>query len=216
MRLPMEIEIKRKVENAVVELTFDSMIKRLRSTFSAFPDKRIGKNLSYGIEDLALGAFSIFFTQSPSFPAFQIAMQKKKGHNNAQSLFGIGKIPCDNHIRDILDEVPSSNIFPFFDHIVQNLKAAGLLDSFRSYKNNLLCSLDGTKYFSSKNIHCDNCNVTVHKNGTKTYSHTAITPVFVKPACNKVISPAPEFIVPQDGHEKQDCENAVAKRWLEQ
>jgi hypothetical protein len=24
----------------------------------------------------------------------------------------------------------------------------------------------------------------------------------------------PEFIVPQDGAEKQDCENAAAKRWL--
>ena len=26
----------------------------------------------------------------------------------------------------------------------------------------------------------------------------------------------PEFIVPQDGHDKQDCENAAAKRWLSQ
>ncbi len=25
----------------------------------------------------------------------------------------------------------------------------------------------------------------------------------------------PEFIVPQDGHDKQDCENAAAKRWLQ-
>jgi hypothetical protein len=24
----------------------------------------------------------------------------------------------------------------------------------------------------------------------------------------------PEFVVPQDGHQKQDCENAAAKRWL--
>ena len=24
----------------------------------------------------------------------------------------------------------------------------------------------------------------------------------------------PEFITPQDGHEKQDCENAAAKRWI--
>jgi len=26
----------------------------------------------------------------------------------------------------------------------------------------------------------------------------------------------PEFITPQDGHDKQDCENAAAKRWLRQ
>ncbi|MCP5051499.1 MAG: ISNCY family transposase, partial [bacterium] len=34
------------------------------------------------------------------------------------------------------------------------------------------------------------------------------------PGNNKVISLIPEFITPQDGHEKQDCENAAAKRWL--
>jgi len=29
-----------------------------------------------------------------------------------------------------------------------------------------------------------------------------------------VISLDPEFITPQDGYEKQDCEVAAAKRWL--
>ena len=31
-----------------------------------------------------------------------------------------------------------------------------------------------------------------------------------------VIPLMPEFVVPQDGHGKQDCENAAAKRWLSQ
>jgi hypothetical protein len=31
---------------------------------------------------------------------------------------------------------------------------------------------------------------------------------------DKVIPLEPEFIVPQDGAEKQDCENMAAKRWL--
>jgi hypothetical protein len=29
-----------------------------------------------------------------------------------------------------------------------------------------------------------------------------------------VISLPPEFVTPQDGHEKQDCETAAAKRWI--
>ncbi|WP_157487279.1 hypothetical protein [Desulfosarcina sp. BuS5] len=40
--------------------------------------------------------------------------------------------------------------------------------------------------------------------------------MLLKPGCNKVISLPPEFITPQDGHKKQDCENAAAKRWLNQ
>jgi hypothetical protein len=31
-----------------------------------------------------------------------------------------------------------------------------------------------------------------------------------------VIALQPEFITPQDGHDKQDCENAAAKRWIDQ
>ncbi len=96
------------------------------------------------------------------------------------------------------------------------LNNAGHLDIFRSYNGNLLIALDGTQYFSSKSIHCENCNQKHHKNGTTTYSHTVITPVVVAPGNNKVISLQPEFITPQDGHKKQDCENAAAKRWISQ
>ena len=38
--------------------------------------------------------------------------------------------------------------------------------------------------------------------------------VFVAPGQHRVISLPPEFITPQDGHNKQDCENAAAKRWI--
>jgi hypothetical protein len=48
------------------------------------------------------------------------------------------------------------------------------------------------------------------------YYHSAIIPVLVKPESRHVLSLTPEFIVPQDGHKKQDCERAAVKRWLQQ
>jgi len=36
----------------------------------------------------------------------------------------------------------------------------------------------------------------------------------VAPGHNRVVPLEPEFIVPQDGHEKQDCESRAARRWL--
>jgi len=215
MRLPKEQE-ERILAGRRQAISFDGMVQLLRDTVCLFPDKRTGLNARYSIEDIGLSAFSLFFTQSPSFLAFQKSMQKNKGINNAQSLFGIDKIPCDNHIRDMLDVVVPETVFPVFTSIVDALDAVGHLDTFRSYNNNLLCALDGTNYFSSKAIHCDNCSTQDHQNGTTTYSHTAITPVFLKPGHNRVISLPPEFITPQDGHDKQDCENAGAKRWLDQ
>jgi hypothetical protein len=78
----------------------------------------------------------------------------------------------------------------------------------------LLVVLDGTEYFSSKAIHCPHCSTREHANGQVRYVHSALTPVLVKPGLDKVIALAPEFIRPQDGSQKQDCELNAAKRWL--
>jgi hypothetical protein len=67
--------------------------------------------------------------------------------------------------------------------------------------------MDGTQYFSSSKIHCPQCRVSEHHNGTVTYSHSVVTPVIVAPGKARVIPLEPEFITPQDGHAKQDCEN---------
>ena len=75
--------------------------------------------------------------------------------------------------------------------------------------------MDGTWYHSSKSIHCPCCSRIEHSNGEITYYHSAVTPVIVAPGQSKVIALRPEFITPQDGHTKQDCELAASKRWLE-
>lgn len=179
-----------------------------------FPDKRTGKNRVYGIEDAALGAFAVFYTQCPSFLAYQTTMKRTQGKSNAQTLFGISKIPTDNHIRGLLDPVPPSFAFPFFEQIFNALDARGQIDPFRIPNGQLLIALDGTQYHHSESIFCKQCTVTEHKNGQVSYAHTVVTPVVVTPEHNRVIPLEPEFIVPQDGHDKQDCETAAAKRWI--
>ncbi|MFW6312888.1 MAG: ISNCY family transposase, partial [Spirochaetota bacterium] len=47
----------------------------LEETISEFPDPRTGSNTRYTMRDAALAAFSVFFTQSPSFLAHQRSMQ---------------------------------------------------------------------------------------------------------------------------------------------
>ena len=75
-------------------------------------------------------------------------------------------------------------------------------------------ALDGTEYFSSQKIHCSSCNHRELANGKTNYYHSVITPVIVQADNEHVISLEPEFMVPQDGHEKQDCEIEASKRWL--
>jgi len=74
--------------------------------------------------------------------------------------------------------------------------------------------MDGTEYFASSQIHCPHCSTRHLKSGETQYFHSVVTPVIVCPTQSHVIPLVPEFVVPQDGHDKQDCENAAAHRWL--
>ncbi len=196
-------------------LSFEKMVESLRKAVQTFPDKRTGNNLTYSLDDVALGAFSVFFTQCPSFLVHQKAMEDAKGKSNAQTIFQIKQIPTDNHTRDLLDPVSWELAFPVFDYIFQGINKSGYLNNFRVFNGDLLIHFDGVQYFSSNKIHCEQCSTKKHKDGNITYSHSMITPVIAAPGIDKVIALKPEFIVPQDGHDKQDCENAAFKRWID-
>lgn len=196
--------------------SFNYLVKQFYGVIEALPDTRNGLNKQYRIADAALSAFSVFFTQSPSFLAHQKKMQDTKGKNNAQSLFHVESIPSDNQIRNLLDPVSPSCMTSMFDGVFNHLHSAGYLEQYRSFNQTLLIPLDGVNYFSSNKIHCKNCNTKKHKNGETTYLHRAITPVIVSPDNPHVISLAPEFMTPQDGYDKQDSEQAASKRWLKE
>lgn len=195
--------------------TFDNLVSTLREAMDTFPDVRVGSNILYEVTDAAIAGFSIFYTQSSSFLAHQRAMESIKSQSNAQTLFGIRTTPTDATIRTMLDEASPSLVYPVFTYAFDGLMKNGSLESFRSIHGNFLIAMDASEYHSSNAIHCDQCSTRAHKKGEMTYSHAAITPVLVAPGHNAVISLPPEFITPQDGKAKQDCENAAAKRWLQ-
>ena len=137
------------------------------------------------------------------------------GDPNCASLSGIPKIPSDNHIRDMLDPASPTLLYPAFAEAVTQLgRIAGGLDVFRRLDRHVLIALDGTEYHCSRNIHCAQCSTRLRGKGDTEYYHAMLAATLVAPGHDKVIPLEPEFIVPQDGAEKQDCENMAAKRWL--
>jgi hypothetical protein len=179
------------------------------------PDSRKPKNnTKYSIAAGALSAFAVFFMQSGSFLAPQRLLEKKKGRSNARSLFQVDEIPSDPQIRNLLDPIASSNFHQDFWYLLDALREEQRLTQFRTELNTYAIAMDGVNFFSSENISCPKCLKRQDRNGTEHFYHSAITPVFVKPGQAQVLPLPPEFIVPQDGSEKQDCERVAAKRWL--
>ena len=192
---------------------FQEMLGFLRQSLEGVPEHRKGRNIQYQIAEAGLGAFSVFYMQSPSFLAHQRDMQRQKGVNNAQGLFGVERIPSDGQIRNLLDPVDLAHLREPFWAIYRRLEEGGFLEAYAGIDGTRLISLDGSQYFSSQEIHCPNCRVTVREENTY-YSHLVMLAVLSAPGQSQVLSLDPEFITPQDGYEKQDCEQQAIKRWV--
>jgi hypothetical protein len=201
-------------DQLVKQLKFQEMLGFVRQSLEDVPEHRTGRNTQYSIADAGLAAFSVFHMQSPSFLAHQRDMERNKGQNNAQGLFGVERIPSDGQIRNLLDPVNPACLHAPFWQIYQRLDEKGCLDDYAGIDDTRLISLDGSQYFSSQEIYCPNCRVTVRDENTY-YSHLVMLAVLAAPEQKQVICLDPEFITPQDGHDKQDCEQQAAKRWIE-
>ncbi len=196
------------------EGVYQKLLGMLNGTLDGLPDGRRGKNRQYSMADLGRAAFAVFFCQSPSFLAHQQLMQQVQGKNNGRTLFGIEKLPSDNHIRNHLDNVDSQLFRSVFRGTLDYLKERQVLERFRSLGGSLLVALDGTGYFSSEAISCPQCSVAHHHDGRTVYTHSALMAAIVAPGVRQVLPLEPEFIRPQDGQQKQDCEQKAALRWL--
>ncbi len=111
---------------------FDEFVSQLGESAEQFPDVRKGGNRQcYSMRDACLSAFGVFFTQSPSFLAYQREMHVHQGRDNAKGLFGVGGIPSDNEIRNLLDPVAPTYVSELYWKTLRALESQGLLAEYR-------------------------------------------------------------------------------------
>jgi len=166
--------------------------------------------------DIGMAAFSAFFMQSPSFLSHQNQLRAGAGHgrSNCETLFGMQSIPSDNHIRDMLDFVEPASLDGLFDEALAAVERAGALAPLTRLDGRLLIALDGTEYFCSNKLSCRHCSTRKRANGVTEFYHTMLAASVVTPGRNLALPLPPEFVRPQDGRDKQDCESRAARRWL--
>jgi hypothetical protein len=79
------------MKKKAVTIEASELIRFLDQELKELPDNRKGNNKKYKVKNALLAAFSVFFTQSPSFLQHQDLMKQKKGQDNAQSLFNLSE-----------------------------------------------------------------------------------------------------------------------------
>jgi len=131
------------------------------------------------------------------------------------TIYGMGSIPCDTSVRDILDGVDPNYLRPLFKDAFRQLQRGKLLEQMVFMDGCYLLNLDGTGYFSSRTLYSDAWMRKVHtKTGKITYYLQAVGAAIVHPHLKEVIPLCPEIIRKQDGETKMDCERNAVRRLL--
>src|SRR5450631_21637 len=190
-----------------------SLLADVRAVCATFPDPRKGRSGNIAMADFGLAAFALFFMQSASFLSFQRTLENGQGRSNCQTLFGIAKIPSDNYIRDMLDLADPALLQPCFERVEHLLAEPPLRQAFGRLGGRTLIAWDGTEYFCSQKLGCPHCLTRQRANGRIENYHTLLAATAVAPDHAKAVPLFPDFIAPQDGAEKQDCERNAVKRW---
>jgi hypothetical protein len=190
-------------------LSADALFRLVHSGFASLPDYRVGET-EIALADALMSAFAMFSLKAPSLLAFD----KERAEGNLHTIYGIERVPCDTHMREILDPVSPKWLRPVFTSVFRQLQRGKALEPMAFLDGHYLLALDGTEYFSSKTIHCASCLQKVHRNGSITYYHQLLGAALVHPDQRAVIPLMPEPIIKQDGTGKNDCERNAAKRFI--
>ncbi|RZB36402.1 MAG: hypothetical protein SRB2_02227 [Desulfobacteraceae bacterium Eth-SRB2] len=193
-------------------LNADALFKALHDDFSNVSDFRQGVP-EISMADALMSGFAMFSLKDPSLLAFD---ERREIDQNLRTIYNIEKAPCDTQMRKILDPVNPEQLRPAFKGPIRQLQRGKILEGMVFFEGCYLLSLDGTGFFSSKKLHSEICLKKENsKTGEVTYHLQMLGAAIVHPAFKEVIPLSPEFIVKQDGQNKNDCERNAAKRFFE-
>lgn len=192
-------------------LNSDALLSTMKTGFEKIEDHRPG-NVQHSLGDALMAGFAMFSLKDPSLLAFD--ERRIVAPHNLMTIYGMGSIPCDSSMREILDGVDPNDLRPLFKDAFRALQRGKALEQMVFMNGCYLLNLDGTGYFSSSTLYSDACMEKVHANGKITYYLSAVGAAIVHPYFKVVIPLCPEVIRKQDGETKMDCERNAVRRLL--
>ena len=138
-------------------LNFTSMRHEMSRTFNKIKDNRQQSKVAISIHDAIMSGFACMYFQDPSLLQFQKRMQDDQHRNNLETLFGVKNIPKETQMREIIDDVDSECFRSLFKGLYSRLQRGKHLEQFQIFPGMYYHPVDGSQYYSSEDIHCEQC-----------------------------------------------------------
>jgi hypothetical protein len=156
------------------KLTQQSLFQSLENIVSKIPDHRSSNHTTHSLRDAIFVAFSGFFLQARSLKGHIKFLNSAKAKKNKKALLKIQTVPTDNHIRNLLDSVPTSHFEEAQDDIIFKMQRSQVLCKFKGsikvdgkrVEMGHLIGMDGFEYFRSKKVYCAHCCQVHHRDGS--------------------------------------------------
>ena len=98
-------------------LSADALFRLLQNGFDTIPDHRPAET-EISLTDALMSAFAMFSLKAPSLLAFD----KERAEGNLHTIYGMERVPCDTHMREILDPVSPKWLRPVFTSVLRQLQ----------------------------------------------------------------------------------------------
>src|SRR5215468_8873071 len=105
-------------------LSADALFGLVRNGFAHIPDYRLSET-DITLVDALMSAFAMFSLKAPSLLAFD----KERVEGNLHTIYGIERVPCDTHMREILDPIAPKVLRPVFTSVFRQLQLGQALES---------------------------------------------------------------------------------------
>jgi len=136
-------------------LSAPGLLNTTRQCFDQIEDDIASRGIS--LTDCLMPGLAIFGLKYPSLLQFDININEELIKANLQTLYGIEQAPSDTDLREQLDEVDPNDLRKTFTQLFSQLQCGKGLEDMSYLDGYYLLSLDGTGYFSSSEVHCDQC-----------------------------------------------------------
>src|SRR5215813_2148481 len=90
-------------------LSADALFRLVHRGFASLPDHRLDET-EITVSDALMSAFAMFSLKAPSLLAFD----KERAEGNLHTIYSIERVPCDTHMRELLDAVSPKWLRPVF------------------------------------------------------------------------------------------------------
>lgn len=194
----------------------EKLISIVSKEAAKIPDFRPRKSQdAIPLHDAIMSGLAVMHLKYPSLLQFDRDCVKKPDKlRNMKTLYGVGRVPCDTYLREMLDPIETRYLRTFFTRLFAFVQRSGRLKQFEYFDEGYLAPIDGTGHFCSGKISCPECCVKKPDSKNPQYYHQLLACCLVKPGKKEVLPLMPEPIIQQVNASKNDCEKTALKRLL--